>query len=212
MSARACVCLLMAAHACTQFETAIQSVEPAVAVPFYDAADEQRSDYPHCPGPPGPPGRLSALSVFHSKSCLYGAFVWARRALNSQKRRFSARAATWTETFDVPRALLGGGGGGGSSPRRIGAARAGDAVGAAAASSYHESPSCLANIGASGGECEGEGDGESSATVAVETVGRWTYVPITLGSQPRQVEPGQWDSVYKGFAVPLMLVDPTEAE
>ena len=32
---------------------------------------------------PGPPGRLSALSVFHSKSVLYGAFVWARRALNS---------------------------------------------------------------------------------------------------------------------------------
>ena len=45
----------------------------------------------HCPGRPG---RLSALSVFHSKSVLYGAFVWARRALNRQKRRFSARAAT----------------------------------------------------------------------------------------------------------------------
>jgi hypothetical protein len=28
------------------------------------------------------PGRLSALSVSHSKSLLYGAFVWARRALN----------------------------------------------------------------------------------------------------------------------------------
>ena len=37
-------------------------------------------------------GRLSALSVFHRKSVLYGASVWARRALNSQKRWFSARA------------------------------------------------------------------------------------------------------------------------
>ena len=35
-------------------------------------------------------GRLSALSVSHSKSVLYGGFVWARRALNSQKRRFLA--------------------------------------------------------------------------------------------------------------------------
>jgi hypothetical protein len=40
------------------------------------------------------PGRLSALSVYHSKSLLYGVlyFVWARRALNSPKRRFPARA------------------------------------------------------------------------------------------------------------------------
>ena len=30
-------------------------------------------------------GWLSALSVYHSKSVLYGAFVWARRALNNQK-------------------------------------------------------------------------------------------------------------------------------
>jgi ribosomal protein L2 len=35
-------------------------------------------------------GRLSALSVFHSKSSLYGDFGWACRALNSQKWRFSA--------------------------------------------------------------------------------------------------------------------------
>ena len=41
---------------------------------------------------PGPPGRLSALSVFLCKSVFYGAFVWARRALNMQKRRFPARA------------------------------------------------------------------------------------------------------------------------
>jgi hypothetical protein len=34
-------------------------------------------------------GRLSALSVSLCKSILYGAFVWARRALNSQKRRVS---------------------------------------------------------------------------------------------------------------------------
>jgi hypothetical protein len=38
------------------------------------------------------PGRLSALSVSHSKSVLYGAFVWVCRALNSPKRRFPARA------------------------------------------------------------------------------------------------------------------------
>jgi hypothetical protein len=38
------------------------------------------------------PGRLSTHSVSHSKSSLYGEFVWARRVLNSQKRRFSARA------------------------------------------------------------------------------------------------------------------------
>ena len=38
------------------------------------------------------PGRLSAISVFLCKSVFYGAFVWARMALNSQKRRFLARA------------------------------------------------------------------------------------------------------------------------
>jgi hypothetical protein len=41
---------------------------------------------------PGPPGRSSALSVFLCKSVFYGAFVWTRRVLNSQKRRFPARA------------------------------------------------------------------------------------------------------------------------
>ena len=44
---------------------------------------------------PGPLGRLSALSVFLYKLVLYGAFVRARRALNSQKRRFPAQAE-WT--------------------------------------------------------------------------------------------------------------------
>jgi hypothetical protein len=34
---------------------------------------------------PGCLGHLSGLSVFHSKSFLYEAFVWARRALNNQK-------------------------------------------------------------------------------------------------------------------------------
>jgi hypothetical protein len=43
----------------------------------------------HCPGPPA---RLRALSMFLCKSGFYGAFVWACRALNSQKRRFPARA------------------------------------------------------------------------------------------------------------------------
>ena len=34
---------------------------------------------------PVPPGRLSARGVFHSKSLLYGAFVWTCRALNRPK-------------------------------------------------------------------------------------------------------------------------------
>jgi hypothetical protein len=38
-------------------------------------------------------GRLSALRVLYSESVLYAAFVWARRLLNSPKRRFPARAA-----------------------------------------------------------------------------------------------------------------------
>jgi hypothetical protein len=38
-------------------------------------------------------GRLSALCIYHSKSLLYGTFVWVHRALNSPKRRFPARAA-----------------------------------------------------------------------------------------------------------------------
>jgi Cys-rich protein (TIGR01571 family) len=37
-------------------------------------------------------GRLSALSVLLCKYVFYGAFVWARRALHIQKRRFPARA------------------------------------------------------------------------------------------------------------------------
>ena len=41
---------------------------------------------------PGRRGQLSALSVFLCKSVFYGVFVWARRALNSQKWRFPARA------------------------------------------------------------------------------------------------------------------------
>jgi hypothetical protein len=35
---------------------------------------------------------FALLSVSHSKSFLYGPFVWARRALNGPKRRFPARA------------------------------------------------------------------------------------------------------------------------
>jgi hypothetical protein len=52
---------------------------------------------PHEGGPAAPtvrafPGWLRALSVSHSKSILYGDFVWTRRALNSPKRQFSAPA------------------------------------------------------------------------------------------------------------------------
>jgi hypothetical protein len=43
---------------------------------------------------PGCRGRLSALSIFLCESVFYGTFVWARRALNSPKRRFLARAVT----------------------------------------------------------------------------------------------------------------------
>jgi hypothetical protein len=55
--------------------------EPSAAV--IEAAEGDR---------PGPPGALKHLSVHHSKSVLYGAFVWARRALNRPNRRFPARA------------------------------------------------------------------------------------------------------------------------
>jgi hypothetical protein len=50
------------------------------------------------------PGRLSALSVSHSESGLYVAFVWARGALNRKKRRFPARAGAWELLRGVPRA------------------------------------------------------------------------------------------------------------
>jgi hypothetical protein len=40
---------------------------------------------------PARPGRASGRSVSHRKSILYGAFVWARRALSSQTRRCRAR-------------------------------------------------------------------------------------------------------------------------
>ena len=41
----------------------------------------------------GPPICLSGLSAVHIKSVCYGAFVWARGALNRSKRRLPARAA-----------------------------------------------------------------------------------------------------------------------
>ena len=46
----------------------------------------------HAPTGPGPPALLRALSVCQTKPVLYGAFVWARGALNGRKRRFPARA------------------------------------------------------------------------------------------------------------------------
>ena len=55
--------------------------EPDAIVP--DEAGERRFRL-RCPDRRG---RLSALSVFLCKSVLYGGFVRARRALNSQKRR-----------------------------------------------------------------------------------------------------------------------------
>ena len=41
---------------------------------------------------PAARGRLSGLRIFHSKSILYAAFVWARGALNSQNPRVPAWA------------------------------------------------------------------------------------------------------------------------
>jgi hypothetical protein len=46
----------------------------------------------HAPTGPGPPALLRALSVCQTKPVLYGAFVWARGALNGRKRRFPAWA------------------------------------------------------------------------------------------------------------------------
>ena len=43
-------------------------------------------------------------SVFRSETVLCGAFVWARRARNSQKRRFLVRAAVATKRHDEPAA------------------------------------------------------------------------------------------------------------
>jgi len=54
------------------------------------------------------PGRSSALSISHSKSVLYGAFVWARGALNRRKRMYWIRIHVY----------ISGPGSGGSSQRR----------------------------------------------------------------------------------------------
>ena len=50
-------------------------------------------------------GSLRTISVFLCKSVFYGVFVWARRALNSQKWRFPARAVSLLRevvTFGAP--------------------------------------------------------------------------------------------------------------
>ena len=61
--------------------------------PAADSPDGRRRLLLRLSGPA--PGCLRALSVFYSKSLFYGVFVWAHRALNSQKRRFPARAVGW---------------------------------------------------------------------------------------------------------------------
>jgi ABC-type cobalamin/Fe3+-siderophores transport system ATPase subunit len=58
-------------------------------VAFVGKSGGGKSTMIHCPGRWG---RLSAIRIFLCKSVLYGAFVWARRALKHQKRRFPARA------------------------------------------------------------------------------------------------------------------------
>jgi hypothetical protein len=52
------------------------------------------------------PGRLGALSACHSKSVLYGGFVWAPRALNIPERQFPAQAATGREDISLQAGLL----------------------------------------------------------------------------------------------------------
>jgi hypothetical protein len=42
---------------------------------------------------PGPPGRIRALDVSRSKSVLYGAIVWARRAFSRPNRWFPGPGA-----------------------------------------------------------------------------------------------------------------------
>ena len=51
-------------------------------------AGEQKAIWLETHGP-GPPSLLNALSVFHSKLVLYGAFEWVRTALNCQDGGFS---------------------------------------------------------------------------------------------------------------------------
>jgi hypothetical protein len=53
------------------------------------------------------PGWLSAHSVSPSKSVLHGALVWTRRVLNSQKRRFPARAGGMPPRSHAARRLSG---------------------------------------------------------------------------------------------------------
>jgi hypothetical protein len=55
------------------------------------------------------PGRLSGRSLSHSRLVLYGAFVWARRALNGQKRWFLARAVIALYGFVTLRGARDGG-------------------------------------------------------------------------------------------------------
>ena len=54
---------------------------------------------------PGPPaGAVKRLSVAHSKSSLYGAFVWARRALNRRKMTVSGPGSDpWRRLVRRPR-------------------------------------------------------------------------------------------------------------
>jgi hypothetical protein len=47
-------------------------------------------------------GRLSTLRVLLCKSVLYGDFVWARRVLKHQKRRFPARAGVLAAPRSAP--------------------------------------------------------------------------------------------------------------
>jgi hypothetical protein len=58
------------------------------------------------PGP-GPPGTVRRLSVLISKSGLYGAFVCARRALNSPQRRFPARAEALRNHIEFNQSIVG---------------------------------------------------------------------------------------------------------
>jgi hypothetical protein len=80
---------------------------PSIDKPFANVCADMGGATLHlgggdCPRRPGAVKRHQHLPFFLCESVLYGAFVWARRALNSRKRRFSARADTISAPIIIP--------------------------------------------------------------------------------------------------------------
>ena len=96
--------LYTAAHSCTQLLSSLKFTSlphRCSACPTGSGRRSAPTSAHSWPTVWARPGRLSGLSVSHSKSVFYGAFVRARRARNSQKWRFPARAV---EDWERPRA------------------------------------------------------------------------------------------------------------